>query len=59
MAILKGMDAKNAHWSLIKDGFRQVGSQMNSSVIYNVYWKPSVEVVLLLDKETLIVKEVV
>ena len=34
---LKGMNARDAHWELLSNKFKQVASRFNGSVIFNEY----------------------
>lgn len=49
----------SVHERLLNEGFHLVGSRLNPGVIFNFYEGPASEVVLLLDRTTLEVREII
>ena len=54
-----GLSHVEAHWTLLKSGFRLTSSRFNGSVIFNEYRKGDLVVILLIDGKSLAVRDAV
>lgn len=54
-----GLSHEEAHWLLLKNGFRLTASQFNGAVVFNEYQKGDLVVILMIDGKSLAVRDAV